>query len=420
MPNGRPAATIDVHFQPGAPDTITLQMTWGLATTHDGGASWYWSCEEAVGFGGDYDPDYEYTASGLLLATTTSFDGLRMTRDLCDWAPAPLPLGPTDRNTPGKHVAQIEVGSDGTIYAAVSTATDMQLYVSVDDGVSFAPRSLPEAGVDAWISLEVAPSQAGRLYLTGHRFVVDHREWVLLRSDDAGMTWTPLSAAPFTIGDPDGELQIATIAPNDPDLVFARVFQVSGVSIGDDVYRSDDGGDTWTRVFQSGDHVSAVVVRESGEVVLATRTSGVHVSSDGGQTFGEPVAATLINCMTERDGLLWGCGRSFAPDLMALGTSKDAVGWEMVTRFDLYCAPVACEPGTGQRDICADERWEGVSEQYSIDGSGCPAVVPDEPGMPEPPPPKETCCGASDPGTAALLAMVVVLGIRKRRVKPIR
>jgi hypothetical protein len=417
MPNGRPAATIDVHFQPGTPDTITLQMTWGLATSHDGGATWYWSCEEAVGFGGDYDPDYEYTSSGLLLATTTSFDGLRMTRDLCHWTAAPLPLGPPDRDTPGLHVAQVEVSGDGTIYAAVSTARDMQIYASEDDGVSFRPRSLPADDAEAWISLEVAPSSPDRMYLTGHRFVGDARKWLLLRSDDGARTWTRLSTAPFTIGEPDGELQIAAIAPGDPDLLFARVFQVSGRSIGDDLYRSDDGGDSWTRVFESDDHISAVVVRDGGEVVLATGQSGVHVSSDGGQTFGEPVAALPINCIKERDGLLWGCGRSFAPDLMALGTSNDAIDWTMVTRFDLYCAAVACDPGTDQRDICADERWEGVSEQYSIDGSGCPAVVPDA----EPPmPPRDPCCGASDPGTTALLAVVVALGIRKRRVKPIR
>src|SRR5678815_2464803 len=69
--NGRFPATIDVHFKPGDPDVIALQVTWGLITSTDGGATWHWSCEEAVGFGGIYDPDYAFTSTGLLLATTT-------------------------------------------------------------------------------------------------------------------------------------------------------------------------------------------------------------------------------------------------------------------------------------------------------------------------------------------------------------
>lgn len=119
--------------------------------------------------------------------------------------------------------------------------------------------------------------------------------------------------------------------------------------------------------------------------------------------------------MTERDGELWGCGRSFAPDLMAFGRSNDAISWTMVTRFDLFCAPVACPFGTIQKDVCDDLKWTTLAEQYSIDGSGCP-LVPDV----EPPPGREPCCGTADPGPSAVLVVLVALGIRKRRVNPIR
>src|SRR5438067_6045344 len=96
--NGRFPQTVDVHFEPGDNNTIALAVSWGLITSTDGGATWRWNCEDAVGFAGVYDPDYAFTSTGLLLATTTSPDGMRMTRDRCTWTPAPAPLGPQNGN----------------------------------------------------------------------------------------------------------------------------------------------------------------------------------------------------------------------------------------------------------------------------------------------------------------------------------
>src|SRR5262245_59018704 len=79
--NGRPAGTSTITFQRGLETTIVAGMTFGVLVSKDGGATWDWMCEDAVGYGGMYDPDYAVTSSGAVFATT--FDGLKVMRDGC-------------------------------------------------------------------------------------------------------------------------------------------------------------------------------------------------------------------------------------------------------------------------------------------------------------------------------------------------
>lgn len=424
--NGRFPQSIDVHFKPGDDQVMALQVTFGLIVTTDGGAHWRWVCEEAVGFGGVYDPDYAFTSSGLLLATTTSADGLRLTRDFCNWSQAPAPLGNT-------FASQVEVGSDDTIFVAAAGGDDAQIYVSDDDGATIAPRSSPGVAGDWWESLTVAPSTSGattRLYLTGFRLVSGLKQRMMFRSDDAATTWVPLPITDFAFGGEGADLQIAAVSPTDPDLVYARVFQANGMGIGDDIYRSVDAGQTWTRVFQSGDNVTAVVIRQSGQVVLATQQSGVHVSTDG-VTFGTPVATTpAAYCMQEHGGVLYLCSNGFLPDEMALGTGATAGTWTPILAYKDIQDAVSCAEGTAEHDVCAVQRWCPTVCQIGFDDPDCVCVTPTidaGPGCPAgqvltdagscvAEPPKDSCCNVGGgPGGAALLAVLVALPLTRRR-----
>jgi hypothetical protein len=81
--NGRMPATSTLHFRPGSTTDLYVGATWGLIFTSDGGATWRWVCEQAVGYGGEYDPDYVVTRAGALWATT--LDGLPTTSAGCVW-----------------------------------------------------------------------------------------------------------------------------------------------------------------------------------------------------------------------------------------------------------------------------------------------------------------------------------------------
>jgi hypothetical protein len=435
--NGRPAATVDLHLKPGDPSMMIVQATWGFMVSVDEGETWRWVCEEAIGFDGEYDPIAAITPTGLVLATTTSLDGLRLTRDFCAWSAAPPPVGPTGPDDAAMIVGDLEVGPDGTIYLAAADFGDTQIYVSTDDGESFAPRSNPDPEVEWWETLIAAPVPLGdgetRLYLTGYDLQANKQEIiktrVLYRSDDSGESWTPLPVTDFSFGGRNSDLQLVAVSADDPDLVFARVFKADGTNVGQDLYRSDDAGAGWTRVHQSTDEISGVVIRASGEVVIAesggiNSSVGVRVSDDGGQTFGPPITGRTITCLRERaDGVLFACGNGLAPENMALGRGTVAGSWTSVFEYATIAEPVQCEPGTVQRDICEDSKWRFFACQYLIRDQpfDCDEPTPDasEGGGDDDvvDPPKKGCAGCRAGGSAAIGAAIalVLVGLRRRR-----
>src|SRR5512140_1212794 len=150
--NGRPAATSTINFQQGNAQHIVAGMTFGLVISDDGGATWYWMCEKAVGYGGMFDPDYAYSPSGAIFATT--FDGLKVMRDRCTFASTP----------PGMtFVSADELGPTGALYYAAADPNDSKIYKSTDDGMSFPTSAMPGMNNDWWDSLIVAPSDPMRV-----------------------------------------------------------------------------------------------------------------------------------------------------------------------------------------------------------------------------------------------------------------
>src|ERR1700733_3951756 len=87
LADGRAPATSTIHFQRGAEQNVAAGMTFGLLFSHDGGSSWTWMCEAAVGYGGTYDPAYAYTRTGTVFGTT--FNGLAVMRDGCSFELVP-------------------------------------------------------------------------------------------------------------------------------------------------------------------------------------------------------------------------------------------------------------------------------------------------------------------------------------------
>src|SRR5687768_4599368 len=117
--NGRDPYTSTITFRQGNNQHIIAGMTFGLVISKDGGATWHWMCERAIGYGGMYDPDYAYTSSGAIFATT--FDGLKVMRDDCSFTSTP----------PGMtFVSKTELGPDGALYYAAAAQEDSKIYKS--------------------------------------------------------------------------------------------------------------------------------------------------------------------------------------------------------------------------------------------------------------------------------------------------
>lgn len=424
--NGRPPTTSTISFRRGMEREVAVGLTFGLLVSRDGGATWSWMCEDAIGYGGAYDPDYVLTSSGALLGTT--FTGIKAMRDGCTF-------GPTAAGA--RYASAIAQGPDGRLYhATVETPTamtpgDSKIYRSDDDGETWPASSAPGQLNDWWQSLEVAPSSAGRLYLSGHRFIPapgggTTKAFLLFRSDDAGVSWQPLPAGQLAMM-AGSELEIAGISHSNPDLVFARVRAEDNGSA-DAIYRSADGGMTWTRILARSAAI-AFVVRRSGELVAATQTQGAMRSTDNGATWIALASPPHINCLTENSaGEVWACTQNYggaqAPsDGFGIMRSVDLITWTGGLKYQQIKAPVACAPGTAQRDRCDAEQWGVLCAQLGcgleppvVDG---PVDAPAGPG-PDPSPAAggAGCCkvGATPaPGALLLVILVGALVLRARR-----
>lgn len=88
LANGRPPQTSTISFRKGMENQIAAGTAFGLVRSNDNGATWHWVCEDAIGYGGMYDPDYIYASTGTLFATT--FDGLVVNRDGCTFEKSSL------------------------------------------------------------------------------------------------------------------------------------------------------------------------------------------------------------------------------------------------------------------------------------------------------------------------------------------
>lgn len=416
LANGRPPATVDVRPRSGGTQLVA-GTTFGLTVSTNEGGSWQWVCEDAVGYGGTFDPDYEWSpTSGKLFAT--SFAGLRTSADSCAFE--------LDTGLQGRYIAAIAFGSDGALYAAANDMTS-QIYRSTDDGKTFPRASAADPAFkayDSWLSIEVAPSDPTRVYLAGIRVAAGKpTEFLLYRSIDAATNFRILPLPVFT-PTMTSNIELAGVSYTNADILYVRVTNVAGG--GDAIFRSADGGTTWsaTPVLAKADSLRAFVVRRNGKVYAGTPTLGSFESTDG-IAFTAVAGAPHLNCVSERaDGVLFGCTQNYGTPNDGAGVMKstDGVTWSSSMKYQDIAAPQSCAAGTTQKDSCEVEVWCGIREQLSITSTviNCPLIVPDgqyDAGQPQ----KDAggCCETNQRPPSLLLCglTVLVLAWRKRRTR---
>lgn len=369
-----PPGILSVKPHPTDPEVVYVPATFGLLKSSDGGDTFQWICELAVGDDNMIAPDYALTPGGDIYVTTKL--GLRVSRDAgCTFESAGF-----DQT---KFIAELEVGPDGRIWLATATGAG-QNDVYVSDGASpFQSSSLFDEEA-RWASLRTTPADPNRIYVTGLLPPPDERGTataLLRRSLDGGQTWEQLPVADF-IFDDSPTLELADVSPVDPNILFAR--SLGAIQpLGDALYRSSDGGLTWALVAEFADAISAFHIRPDGQTVVAasiracpediTRADGgvpdngcVRLSTDGGVTWRRPDQQPRLACIGESsDGILFGCGANWEPDFFALGRSTDGETWSKVYRFSETAGPLECPDGT-QQATCAVENWPGLCSFFGI------------------------------------------------------
>lgn len=411
--NGRNPQAVGVYFRPGDSNAMYVGTTFGLLASNDGGCTFDWMCEQSIGYGGTWDPHYAVSMDGTIFATT--FDGLRMSRDGgCTFST----VAPTN----GLWIDALTIGPTGEVWIGIAeTGGVNDIYSSKNNGASFESKGRQSAET-WWKSVKVAPSNPARIYITGYQVANTPAAYVY-RSDNGGADWTPTSLANVMFG-ATPVVRVKAIDPINPDVLF-MASEAANPPAGDRLYRTPDGGATWTEVLTTTASVHDVLFTDSMHVFVATQirtaTSVVggptYASTDGGVTFTEMAGTPRLACLAQApDGALVGCGANWEPDFKAIARSTDGgATWTKVFRFSEMHDAVQCSDGTVQHDMCDVMLWDcpmcgtDLKRQFTVKGPSCGASDTSTP-------PKKSngCCGAGDP-VGAVWALVVWFGLARRR-----
>ena len=430
--NGRAPGTSTIHFRPDSTNDVWLGLTFGEVVSHDGGKSWRWMCENAVGYSGTYDPVLAYSRLGALFATSfgglPGKPGLTVTRDGCSFTSTPLG---------NAFVSQVVIGPDATVYATASSPSDSKLYQSRDDGVSFGTSSSPGKANDWWQSLTVAPADASAVFLSGYRFVsaCDHNSprpfamcseasqcqdsthptggcegqelLLLLSSRDHGRSWQPLPGHQMFRTATDGVGLATSTASvldfvgtsNDGGTLYLRVTQENAKAPSDGLYelatglgrgRRDKTDAQWKHVLSLDDSM-AVLVQPSGDVVVGTKSVGAQLLRAGASAWTRLPNAPHINCLAENlaSHEVWACTQNYSVnqsqgDGYGVMKTSDLATWTGVLRYQDIAGPVACDASTIQQTQCVlpavgkASAWCALRTQLSVtanplalNGSAC-------------------------------------------------
>src|SRR5262245_3227721 len=80
--NGRLPGATGLAIHPTDEQQLLLGLTFGLALSRDGGASWTWICEQHIeGNGGDVDPAIVVTGDGTLVVLSLTNGGVLVSGD---------------------------------------------------------------------------------------------------------------------------------------------------------------------------------------------------------------------------------------------------------------------------------------------------------------------------------------------------
>lgn len=432
--NGRLPATSTISFQRGNENNIAVGLTFGLLLSHDGGKTWQWMCEDAVGYGGMYDPAYIYSTSGALFATT--YNGFNVMRNGCTF----------DATPEGKaFVSANAIDGNGALYFAAAQvadakngiAQDFNIYRSTNDFMTL-PTGVQVADPGDvtvwWQSIQVAPSNPKIVYLSGYRYIPKTggtgtmRDHLLFRSDNAGAagSWTALPRTGMTLM-PNSVIHIAGVWNNDPAHLYARVEYIDNTTT-DAVYVSVDSGATWTEIDRAPNPFGAFVVRAAvngngkHDLIDGTPTTGARISHDDGASWTALAGAPHMNCLVENTaGELWACTQNYAvgqaaTDDAGIMKTTDLANWTKVLRYQDLTDAVSCAPDTLQATKCATA-WCAVCAQLGCHppaSYNCP--VPSEAMGPITPPRAAGCCdtGSSGGGPLALALVVATVVLRRR------
>lgn len=373
LANGRMPGANDLVFSAGDPARLVARATFGIVQSADRGATWSWVCEQAIDVSGVVaDPPLTMTADGSLVLLPPTGSALVSSDRGCNWARVAAPLAAT-------RGADLTVDPSDPRRVLVVTSTlrkvddaGFGVYENLvvetrDDARSFFLLATLPGDFEAE-TVEVAHSDPRRIYVSGSD-AHDPRLGVILRSDDAGATW---SRSILSLPAGTGSLWISGIHPRDPDKLWVRV-AARGDTIGllpARLYLSTDKGATFTMLAATTKGMFGFALSPDGSsVAYGGPSDGLFVGPSDGGGFVKR-SALGVRCLRwpARDAL-YVCASEPA-DPFSLGVSSDdGLSFRALYKLTDTC-PATCASGTSFADSC-EVAWSQTRPFIQATGATC-------------------------------------------------
>jgi hypothetical protein len=329
---------------------LVLRTTFGFVVSRDGGGSWRWICETAVGYQ-DIEPGIGVADGGAILAAIGPGVS-RGSSDACDFG-LTLEAGSFGMDLSVQRDAPLRV-------VAVLHRADVmgsEVWQSIDGGARWSPVSgaLPSGFFAS--TTDIARSEPERIYVAGMQ---DGAMPMLARSIDGGDSWTMLAISGLAA-------EVPYLAAVDP---AGRVYVRSDGDPGR-LLVSDDGGDSWSTPFMGTAPLRGFALSPDGSKVLIGDGTGIW-RADATTLAFEKISDVLVECLTWAERGVYACANQSLSGFF-VGLSADE-GATFESLLSMYCieGPLSCPPGTSVADTCPP-LWPNVASQlltWKCDGGG--------------------------------------------------
>ena len=367
--NGRFPASNQLLFSPSDPSLVVLRATFGIMISHDAGTTWRWLCEDVLGVSSSttVDPLLGLTASGGIVAAPLLTTGLAFSGDTgCSWS---RPAGPLAsqlvKDLAVRHDAPNIVLAVSSTYAQDAgpeggPGYSQQVYQSSDDGADWSAIGIPLDPTALATTIEVAPSDAARLYVSAVRGTAAARTASLFVSMSGGADWIerPVALDPVN----ETAVYIAAVDPARADRVYLRTAgNTSRLLV------TSDAGLTFTGVLElTGQMLGFALSPDGAKVYAGSAEQGLFVATRDSLSFHN-TSRIHVQCLATRGTELWACSDEASGFIAGVSTDDGAT---FEAKLHLMAQPlIACPADAAATSQCGGAALQAFCQQLP----GCDA-----------------------------------------------